>query len=385
VINQDSAASATEIEVFDMKITAAVATAAHARFDLRELEIDSPQANEVLVSVKGVGLCHTDLIARDQFIPIPLPVVLGHEGSGIVAAVGANVHDLKPGDHVVMSFASCGHCRTCEDDLPSYCQSFPALNYSGRRPDGTSPIKDGDEEISAYFFGQSSFASMAITPRRNVVKVDAELPVELLGPLGCGIQTGVGGIMKSMACKAGSTLVILGGGAVGLSAVMGAKVQGCSTIIVVEPLERRRALAVELGATHTIDPQAAPDLAAAIREIVPEGVNYAFETSGRVSVVEAAMASLASHGVLGLVGVPPKPEDALSVNLATAITFGHQIIGIIEGDADPQSFIPEMLKLHLAGKLPFEKLIKTFPLDQINEAITAQHKGECVKVVLIPG
>ena len=367
-----------------MKITAAVATAAHAPFDIRELDLGEPQANEVLVRIVGVGLCHTDLIARDQFVPLPLPAVLGHEGAGIVEAVGSEVEDLAPGDHVVISFASCGHCPRCDEHLPSYCQSFPLLNYSGRRPDGSTPLRENESEISGYFFGQSSFASHALAPRRNVVKVPEDAPLEILGPLGCGVQTGVGAIMRSLACEAGSSIVIFGGGTVGLSAVMGAKIQGCDPIIVIEPVPARRELAMELGATHVIDPNGSPDVPAAIREIVPAGVDYAFETSGLPKVVEGAMASLGSHGMLGLVGVPPKPEDSLTVNLAAAITFGHQIKGIIEGDSDLHTFIPEMVALFKAGKLPLDKLVTTYPLRKINEAVEAHHSGSAVKVVLIP-
>ena len=367
-----------------MKITAAVATAAHTPFDIRELDLGAPQPDEVLVRIKGVGLCHTDLIARDQFIPLPLPAVLGHEGAGIVEAVGSEVRDIAPGDHVVMSFASCGHYPRCDEHLPSYCQSFPLLNYSGRRPDGSTPIHENGEEISGYFFGQSSFASHALAPRRNVVKVPSSAPLEILGPLGCGVQTGVGAIMRSLACDAGSSLAVFGGGTVGLSAVMGGRIQGCDPIIVIEPVASRRELAMELGATHVIDPNAHADIPAAIREIVPAGVDYAFESSGLPKVVGGAMASLGSHGMLGLVGVPPNPEDSLTINLAGAITFGHQIKGIIEGDSDLETFIPQMVTLFQEGRLPFDKLVSTFPLSQINEAVEAHHNGSAIKVVLIP-
>lgn len=367
-----------------MKITAAIATEPHAPFEIRELELESPQANEVLVRIKGVGLCHTDLIARDQFIPLPLPAVLGHEGAGIVEAVGTEVSDISPGDHVVISFSSCGHCPRCDEALPSYCQSFPLLNYTGRRPDGSTPLKENGADVSGCFFGQSSFASFALAPRRNIVKVPKSAPLELLGPLGCGVQTGVGAVMRSMACKAGSTIVIFGGGTVGLSAVMGAKVQGCRSIILVEPVAARRELAIGLGATNTIDPISVKDIPVAIREIVPAGVDYAFDASGLPSVVEAGLASLGSHGMLGLVGVPPRPEDSLTINLASVITFGHQIKGIIEGDSDLETFIPQMIELHEAGQLPFDRLIQTFPLSQINEAVRAQNDGRVVKVVLIP-
>ena len=366
-----------------MDIQAAVARAPGAPFTLEAAALDDPGPGEVLVRIVGVGLCHTDLVARDQFIPIPLPAVLGHEGSGVVERVGAGVTKVAPGDAVVLSFASCGHCRQCASQLPAYCRDFPALNFAGVRPDGTSTIRIDGKPVSANFFGQSSFASHALARERNVVKVSSTAPLELLGPLGCGIQTGAGGVMRSLACPAGSSIVIFGGGPVGLSAVMGAKIQGCEPIILVEPIAARRSLALELGATHAIDP-AVGDVGAAIRAILPDGADFAFETSGKEAVVVTALSLLASHGLLGLVGVPARPDSSLTINLATLITYGHRIHGIIEGDSDLDGFITELVALYEAGRFPLERLITTYRLDQINEAIDAQHRGECVKAVLLP-
>jgi len=367
-----------------MIITAAVAREPHAPFSISQLELDAPRADEVLVRIVGVGVCHTDLIARDQFIPIALPAVLGHEGSGIVEAVGSHVTKVKPGDRVVLTFNSCGRCPRCEEHQPAYCRSFPALNYSGARPDGSAMLHDAGAPVSGGFFGQSSFASHAIAFERNVVKVGADAPLEILGPLGCGVQTGAGGVMRSLSARAGSSIAIFGGGAVGLSAVLGAVVQDCGQIIVVEPYAARRALALELGATHVIDP-GTEDVAARLRQIAPAGVDYAFDTTGAEPVIAIALASLGSHGVLGLVGVPSSPESAGTYNIASLITYGHAIKGIIEGDSDPDAFIPELLALHAAGRFPFDRLVKTFPFAEINAALDAQARGECVKVVLLTG
>lgn len=367
-----------------METLAAIARKPHDDFTIEIVEVEPPRAGEVRVKIAGVGLCHTDLIARDQFIPIRLPAILGHEGSGIVEAVGDGVTKVRPGDRVLLSFSSCGHCARCEEHLPSYCRDFPALNYAGVRTDGSSGISIAGEPVSANFFGQSSFAGYALAHERNVVKIDAEdVPLDILGPLGCGLQTGAGGVMRSLACPAGSTIAIFGGGPVGLSAVMGAHIQNCATIILVEPVPARRELALSLGATHVIDPGNG-DISVAIRDILPDGVEFAFETSGREPVVEAALASLTSHGLLGLVGVPPRPESNLSVNLASLITYGHRIHGIIEGDSDLDGFLPELVELYRAGRFPFDRLIKTYPLKQINEAVAAQARGDCVKAVLIP-
>jgi len=365
---------------------AAVARLPKGDFTVESVALDAPRAGEVLVKIAGVGLCHTDLIFRDQFVPYALPAILGHEGSGVVEAVGEGVTGLAIGDRVVLGFSSCGACPRCEDGLPSYCQNFVPLNYAGMRlEDGSTACCAGRERVGTHFFGQSSFATHAITRARNVVKVgETSAPLELLGPLGCGFQTGAGGVMRSLACHKGSTIAVFGGGPVGLAAVMGAVIQGCSTIILVEPMAARRTAGLDLGATHVIDPRAADNLAETLRAIVPAGLDYAFDTSGVVPVIEAGIAALGSHGAIGLVGVPKNPEDSISVNIAALMTPGLRIIGIIEGDSDPQTFIPELLAHHAGGRFPFDRLIKTFKLAEINEAVAAQARGECIKAVLIP-
>jgi aryl-alcohol dehydrogenase len=363
--------------------TAAVAHAAHGDFAIEELTIDAPRAGEVLVKVAGVGLCHTDLVFRDQ-IPYAFPAVFGHEGAGTIAAIGEGVEGLAVGDRVVVGFSSCGHCPRCDEGLPSYCRTFVPLNYAGMRvEDGSTAFANGQARVSSHFFGQSTFATHAITRARNVVKVETDAPLEILGTLACGFQTGAGAIMRTFACPAGSTLVVFGGGPVGLAAVMAARIRDCAAVILVEPVAARRDVALELGATHVIDP-AAGDVVAAIRAIAPDGVDFAFDTTGNVKVIEAGLASLGSHGAIGLVGVPREADAAISVNIAALMTPGHRIIGIIEGDSDQQTFIPELLAHHAAGRFPFDRLIQTYPLAQINEAIAAQARGECIKVVLLP-
>lgn len=364
-----------------MRIRAAVATGAGEPFEIRTLDLDEPRDDEILVRIAGVGVCHTDLVFRDAGAIAP-PVVLGHEGAGIVERVGAKVGKVAPGDGVAITFRSCGACPRCDRGDAAYCHTMPQLNYAGMRPDGSTALRCEGVTVGSNFFGQSSFATHALTYERNVVKVPDDLPLALAGPLGCGIQTGAGSIMRSLACEPGSSLLIVGGGPVGLSAVMGAKIQGCGTVIVVEPHAARRALARELGATHAIDPAADTDLAAAVRAIVPAGVDYGFDTTGLPAVYPAVMAALAPKGVLGLVGVAP-PGTPLPGDINTTMTFGHTIKGIIEGDSNPDEFLPQLMDLHRRGQLPFDRLITTFPFERINEAVAAQHRGECVKIVLV--
>jgi aryl-alcohol dehydrogenase len=364
-------------------ITAAVVRSPSSEFTIEQLTLAAPGPGEVLVKIVAVGLCHTDIATRDGVIPFPMPGVLGHEGSGHVLEVGPGVTKVAPGDAVALSFSSCGKCPSCASGSPAYCRMFMPLNYAGSRLDGTSPLSSPNgERIGSVFFGQSSFATHAIAGECNVVKLPDDAPLEIVGPLGCGVQTGAGAVMRSFAAPAGSSIVVLGGGSVGLSAVLGAVVQGLAHIIVVEPYASRRVLALELGATHVIDP-AAGDLTEQIRAIVPDGVDYVYDTTGRPDVIEAAVAGLTNRGTLGLVGVPSDPAAAISLNIISAIIQGITVKGIVEGDSDPDVFIPELLALHAAGRFPFDKMITRLPFSQINEAVELQHRGDAVKVVLV--
>lgn len=363
-----------------MQITAAVVPAAGAPFALETLELDEPRPDEILVRVAAAGVCHTDLVARTGMTQLALPAVLGHEGAGVVVKVGAQVTKVKPGDRVAMTFRSCGECERCTNDDPAYCRSFPVLNFTGIRPDGSKALHGPDGDVSSNFFGQSSFASHALAYERNVVKLPDDIPFEIAAPLGCGIQTGAGAVMLALGSPAGSTILVTGGGSVGLSAVMGAAIQGCSTIIVAEPHAARRALALEIGATHAIDPAENPDLNAAVRAICPDGVNFAVDTTGRPEILTAAMAALGAKGVLGIVGIPA--PGALPGDVMTVFGLGQSVRGIIEGDSDPDRFLPQLIEHWRAGRLPLDKLITSFPFEQINDAIEAQHHGDCVKVVL---
>lgn len=366
-----------------MKITAAAAYEPGGQFEAREVEIGEIRPDELIVGVRGVGLCHTDLGARDGVYGLPYPIVLGHEGSGVVVEVGSEASDVAPGDQVVLSFNNCGKCSSCTSGNPAYCRDFTAHNYIGTRPDGSHPLHSADGEVYSHFFGQSSFASHAVAHRRNVVKVDPDFEISMLGPLGCGLQTGAGAVMRSMQCTPDSSLLVLGGGSVGLAAVMAARIQGCARIIVAEPHKSRRDLALELGATHAIDPTVR-DLTDAVQETIEEGANYVFDTTGNTSAIQAGMRAVAPNAVLGLVGVPNDFSVNLPLNIVSTMQSGLTVKGIVEGDSDPTQFIPELLQYHRAGDFPFDRLIETYPLSKINDAVEAQHRGDAVKVVLLP-
>jgi aryl-alcohol dehydrogenase/geraniol dehydrogenase (NAD+) len=351
-------------------------------FAIEEVDVAPPRDFEVRVKIVGVGMCHTDMLARDGF-PVPMPIVLGHEGAGVVESVGAKVKRVKPGDHVVLSFNSCGDCPTCAEAKPAYCHAFLPHNFGGIRPaDGTTALSQGADKIHANFFGQSSFGTFAVAHERNTVPVDKSLPLEILGPLGCGIQTGAGAVANSIGLKAGQSLAIFGGGAVGLSALLAARALDAGMVIVVEPNADRGKLALELGATHVVNPKETPDVLARIRELSGGGVTHAIDSTGIAAVVAVAFETMASGGTLGLIAVPP-PDAVLSINLLNFLVRGVSVKSITEGDADPQAFIPRMLEWYRAGRFPFDRLISRFPFDQINEAAHASEKGTAIKPVLV--
>jgi aryl-alcohol dehydrogenase len=366
-----------------MQISAAVVNDVGAPFTFSELDMPVPASDEVLVQIAGVGICHTDIAVKEGHLPFPLPGVLGHEGSGTVVSVGSAVTSVAVGDPVAMSFNSCGHCPRCDLGEPAYCHNFLEYNFGGSRTDGSSPLASAGTKLGGNFFGQSSLATHAIAHERNVVKLPLDVPLELMGPLGCGVQTGAGAILNSLDVRPGSTVVIAGAGAVGLSAVLAAVVREASKIVVADLHAGRRALAVELGATHAIDP-AVGLLSDQIREIVPGGADYAVDTTAVTVVVEQLLASLGMRGSLGLIGVPADPQATFALGLFQPPLLGLTIRGIVEGDSVPDRFIPELIDLYRAGRFPFDKFVTTMPLTEINDAVAAIHQGDAVKIVLTP-
>ncbi|RJF89389.1 NAD(P)-dependent alcohol dehydrogenase [Oleomonas cavernae] len=361
---------------------AAILSEPGGRFVVEDVQLQQPRRDEVLVKVAGVGVCHTDVVCRGDF-PVPLPIVLGHEGSGVVEAVGAGVTRVRPGDHVVLTFDSCGVCPNCARSTPSYCYNFMAENFGGVRvSDGSTPMSRKGDAVNARFFGQSSFASHLIAREQNTIVVSKAVPIELLGPLGCGIQTGAGSILNSLKVHQGDSVAIFGAGAVGLSAVMAAKIAGAAAIVVVEPNPSRRALALELGATAALDPTGDADVTASVKKAGPGGVSHALDTTGIPAVIGAALETLLPNGMLGLVGMPP-PDASLPANILSMLVRGVGVKAYVEGDSDPEVFIPQLVQYHLDGRLPFDRLITRFSFDQINEAFDATTNGTAIKPVLI--
>src|SRR5262245_21181042 len=318
-----------------MKRNAAVARAAKAPFVIEPIDVPEPAEDEVLVRIVGVGICATDLASRDGLLGAPFPSVFGHEGAGVVERVGSCVTKVKPGDHVVLAPASDGACEQCQRGAPMYCERFNELNLQTRPdPRCTVPLAGGGHAVLKYF-GQSSFAHFALANERNTVKVRKDIPLKILGPLGCGIQTGAGTVMNGLKPTPGSSIAILGAGAVGLAAVLGAAVCGCSTIIAIDRVDSRLDLAKSLGATHGINTDHEHDLTRAIRAIVPRGANFIVDSAGVPDLIAASLGALAIRGTLGLVAVPPTADRQLDLPWARVLSKGQRVEGFVEGNSVP--------------------------------------------------
>ena len=365
-----------------MRISAAVVREPEGKFTIEELELDGPGPGEVLVEIHSVGVCHTDIGVRNQWLPFPMPAVLGHEGAGVVSEVGEGVDTVAPGDKVVLTYNSCGQCPTCNGGEPAYCINFLGSNFAGSRLDGTNALKGTDgSAVGAYYFGQSSFATHAIATVRNVVKMPEATDLNLVGPLGCGIITGAGTVFNTFNPKPEQTVAVFGSGAVGLSAVMAAKVVGCRAIVAVDRVPARLELAKELGATHTINTNDVEDVPGAVREATGMGADFAVDTTAVPAVMKATVSSLAPRGTAGLLGLGVAGTE-FSVDMLELAVPGRKVVGVIEGDADPHALIPRIAELQLEGRFPFEKLIKAYPFDQINQAVEDSDTGLTLKPVL---
>lgn len=361
-----------------MLVKAAVSNKAHQPLTIEQVQLDAPKDDEVLVKVVATGVCHTDAEGRDGATS-PLPVALGHEGSGIVEAVGDNIHDLKKGDHVILSFSYCGECRNCREGHPGMCERFNELNFGGVNHDGSHRIHQEDGKNVSTFFGQSSFADHVVAHRNNVIKVNPDVDLRYLGPLGCGIQTGAGTVLNYLKPKSADSIAIFGTGGVGLAAIMAAKLAGLKHIFAINRNGNRLDLAKELGATDVIN-NTTTDPAVAIKKVIPRGVDYAIDTTGNAGVIKSALASLATAGECVLLGI----GGDLTINMmADLLAESKKLSGVVEGDSQPQKFIPQMVEYYKEGRFPIDKLVKFYDFAKINDAFAASKDGSVIKPIVI--
>ncbi len=364
-----------------MKIKAAIVDEKGAKFDIRDdVELAELQPDDLQIHMVATGICHSDEALRKGDAQIGYPIILGHEGSGIVEKVGSEVKNFKPGDHVVLSFYGCGNCINCLKGKPTKCLNYAANNLSGVRPDGSTHFTENGHQVDDMF-DQSSFTTTTIVRERNAVKVPEDLDLRKLGPLGCGYVTGSGTVFNTLKPEPGSTIAVMGTGAVGLAAMMAGKISGCTTVIAVDRHDSRLKLAKELGATDTINTDN-EDMVKKIMELTDgKGVDYAVDTTGATAVMEDAIQSLAQGGTLAPIAVTANHIDVDTWN--DLCPSDRTIVGVNMGDSIPQVDIPRLIRFYQLGMFDFDKTEKFYDFDQINEANADSVSGKTIKPVLI--
>lgn len=363
-----------------MQVTAAVVQEKSAPFVIERLELTDPRPDEVLVRIVASGMCQTDLHGRDSYYNTPFPAVFGHEGAGVVEAIGSQVTRVEVGDHVIISFPWCGTCPNCRRHMPADCLSSLDLKFSGARPDGSTLLNKGGTPIYSAFFQQSSFATFAIANELFVVKTRKDAPLEILGPLACSGQTGAGAVFNTMRPRQGEALAIFGVGAVGLSGLMAAKIAGCDPIIAVDVHEKRLSLAQELGATHTINHTGRKSVVEEIRKITGGGVRFSLEASALPDILRESVECLMPAGTSVLVG-SARAGTEVSLEMPF-LQLGRKVHGVMQGESNPIEFIPTLVDYVMDGRMPLERLITFYPLADINKAADDSSNGRTIKPVL---
>ena len=364
-----------------MRALAAVLPARGAAFRVEQVNLDRPRDDEILVRVEATGVCHADLLAQFGDLPFPAPGVLGHEGAGVVEAAGEKVEDVEVGDRVVLGMPWCGHCKRCLAGQPRYCDEVLTLITRGARADGTTSLHTTKgEPLHSHFFGQSSFSTHCIVRSNQAVKVGSDLPLYLLGPLGCGISTGAGAVFNVLRPPLGSTIAIFGVGAVGLAAVMASATTGATEIIAVDRFQSRLDLARELGANEVVLACPDIDVVGTIREICHGPADFTLECTGNMAVLRQAVDSIGMLGVCALIG-GAAAGSVITLDHHTTM-IGKRVVGIHGGEGTSRQLIDGLLGLHRRGRLPFDRLVETFDLEQIEQAIEASRDGTVVKSVV---
>ncbi len=363
-----------------MKITAAVVHERSGPFSVEQVDLCDPRDDELLVEVAASGMCATDLHGRDGYYNTPTPAIFGHEGAGIVRAVGKAVTTFKSGDHVLMCYPWCGECPNCRSGRQTYCLHAFDLKMKGTRADGSTLHAQNGKPVYSAFFQQSSFGSFTIANERYAVKVRDDVPLEHVCALACGGQTGAGAVLNVMKPAPGDSFAVFGVGAVGLSGLMAAKIAGCDPIIAVDVHEHRLKLARELGATHTVNHSGLGSVVAEIKKITGLGARYTLETSAVAAVFREAIEALMPAGECALLG---RARAGTEVTFETPFLQNGRIVrGVIQGDSQPRQFIPQLVDHIVGGRFAIDRMITFYPLADINRAVAESVAGRTIKPVL---
>ena len=354
----------------------------NASVAVEEIRVRGPHRGEVMVRMAACGVCHSDLSATNGTIPIPPPVVLGHEGAGVVAEVGEGVTGFAKGDHVVSIFVSmCGKCRWCVTGRPALCdQSAKAF---ATLPDGSVPTSDASGAPLNVFSGCGVMSELATLHKDSLVKIDSDVPLDRAALLGCGVMTGVGAVFNTARVEPGSSAVVFGAGGVGLAAIQACAIAGATTIVAVDPVAAKLDMARRFGATHTLDPSGETNVVKALRKLTGGGADYAFECVGRGDIVAQAYGALGKGGTAVVVGVAP-PKDQTSIS-TSSLTFSEKTLtGSYFGSARPQRDFPRLLALYRSGRLLLDELItQRYTIDEAPQAFSDLAAGKNARGVIV--
>ena len=352
--------------------------------EVSELTLDEPRPGELLVRIVAAGLCHSDLSVINGSRPRPVPMAIGHEASGIVEQVGDSVEDTAVGDHVVLTFVpSCGICSECASGQPAMCRRGAAANTEGRLLRGGRRLHAGNQDIH-HHLGVSAFAEYTVVDRRSAIVIDKRTPLETAALFGCAVLTGVGAVLNTGAVRTGESVAVVGLGGVGLAAILGAFATGAHPIIAVDPVESKRRLALDLGATAAVHPDDAEE---AVRDLAEGGVNCALDAAGHPTALKAAYVLTARGGRTVAIGLP-HPSVEISLSVTQIVAEGRTLVGSYMGSSAPQRDVPRYVALWQAGRLPVTKLhgpvVDTLGLERINEAMECLASGETVRQLIRP-
>ena len=361
---------------------AAVLRGYESPLSVEAITLDEPEAGEVVVRLAACGVCHSDLHMVSPVFKNPLPVVLGHEGAGVVETVGPGVRRVAPGDHVVLTWIpSCGHCRYCASGRPALCNNRQGVERSGGAP--RLRLHDAQGEGVHQLLDAGAFADRVLVREEGVIPIDADIPLEVAALVGCGVLTGVGAVTRTARVEPGSVVVVIGAGGVGLNVIQGAVLAGAARIIAVDRRPAALATARQFGATDTLDASdpANSNVAKAIRQMSGGGVDYSFEVVGRPETIAQAWESLVPGGRAVVVGLTPQNATA---PIRSDFLSEKTLMGCIFGSSIPQVDAPRMLSLYRAGRLKLDELVaQRYPLDAVNEALDALRTGTSGRGVLV--
>lgn len=349
---------------------------------VEEVELEGPGPGEVLVEVAAAGLCHSDLSTIDGSRPRPMPMILGHEASGIVREVGPGVTEFQPGDHIVFSYVPmCGRCLPCATGRPALCENGAKANIAGTLLGGACRFKNAKGATLHHHLGVSAFSQFTVVAQESLVKIDPSFPLEKAALFGCAILTGVGAVLNTAGVEAGQSVAVFGLGGVGLSVIMGARATGAYPIIAVDILEDKLALAKQVGASHTVSAQY-DDPVQALKEITGGGLDYVFEATGIERVCAQAYESTRRGGQTVLIGLP-HPQKQFNVPAVTIVSEERTIKGSYMGSAVPRRDVPRFMNMYRAGLLPMDTLItRLITLEEINSAFDALAQGAAVRQIV---